>query len=318
MIDMSTHTTMASRESRGGPLRPASDDVVDDDAFMLAGVKFKSRFLVGTARYPSPEVLGRALDASGAQLVTVALKRMVELKLEDDKLSAGAGTGIDVSSGIGYVETIRRSVERTGARLLPNTAGCSTAYQAIEIAHMAREMYGTDWIKLEVIGDERTLAPDVHELLIAATRLVRDGFTVLPYCTDDLVSGRRLLDAGCAALMPWAAPIGSARGLVAPTALRTLRERLPDAVLIVDAGLGAPSHAAQALEMGYDAVLLNSAVAGASDPVAMARAFALAIDAGRLAYRAGLIAPRATAVASTPVGPVGLVGRVDAAVEAAR
>jgi thiazole synthase len=187
----------------------------------------------------------------------------------------------------------------------------------VQLAQMARELYGTPWLKLEVVGDEHTLQPDPYELLAAASQLVRDGFVVLPYCTDDLVACRRLLDAGCALLMPWGAPIGSGQGLLNPYALRTLRERLPDATLIVDAGIGAPSHAAEALELGYDAVLLNSAVAQARDPVAMARAFQLAIDAGRTAWRAGVMAPQDFAVASTPVGgePV-LLGEAEPAREA--
>jgi thiazole synthase len=153
-----------------------------------------------------------------------------------------------------------------------------------------------------VVGDEHTLQPDMFELQVAATELVRDGFIVFPYCTEDLVGCRRLLDAGCPLLMPWGAPIGSGQGLLNQFALRTLRERLPDTTLIIDAGIGAPSHAAQALEMGFDAVLLNSAVAQARDPVAMARAFRLAIEGGRLARRAGVMAAQDFAVASTPVG----------------
>ena len=150
---------------------------------------------------------------------------------------------------------------------------------------MARELYDTRWIKLEVVGDEHTLQPDPWELLVAAAQLTRDGFDVFPYCTDDLVTCRRLLDAGCQVLMPWGAPIGSGQGLLNPWALRTLREQLPGVPLIVDAGIGAPSHAAQAMELGFDGVLLNSAVAQARDPVAMARAFRLAIEAGRTEVR---------------------------------
>ena len=186
--------------------------------------------------------------------------------------------------------------------MLPNTAGCRTARDAVTLAHMARELYDTPWIKLEVIGDEHTLQPDPVELLDAARTLVRDGFVVWPYCTDDLVSCRRLLDAGCAVLMPWGAPIGSGQGLLNPWALRTLRQRLPEATLIVDAGLGAPSHAAQAMELGFDAVLLNSAVAQARDPVRMAGAFRHAVQAGRDGWRAGVMARQDFAVASTPVG----------------
>jgi len=251
-----------------------------DDVFALAGVPLTSRFLLGTAGYPSPQVLHDAIVASGAQVVTVGLKRQL----------AGAGDN-------GFVAAIRAS----GVRLLPNTAGCRSAREAVALAHMARDLFDTAWLKLEVVGDEHTLQPDPLELVDAAMQLVRDGFDVFPYCTDDLVTGRRLLDAGCRLLMPWGAPIGSGQGLLNPWALRTLRARLPGVPLIVDAGLGAPSHAAQAMELGFDAVLLNSAVAQAVDPVAMARAFRQAIEAGRLGFRAGLLAPQDMAVASTPV-----------------
>jgi thiazole synthase len=253
--------------------------------FTLAGVPLGSRFLLGSAGYPSPQVLRDAIVASGAQVITVGLKRTL----------AAAGDN-------GSIAMIREALKQTGARLLPNTAGCRSAREAVTLAHMARELLGTPWIKLEVTGDEHTLQPDPFELVDAAAQLVKDGFEVFPYCTDDLVTCRRLLDAGCRVLMPWGAPIGSGQGLLNPWALRTLRARLPDATLIVDAGIGAPSHAAQAMELGFDAVLLNSAVAQAGDPVAMARAFARAIEGGRLGYEAGLIAPQDMAVASTPVG----------------
>lgn len=254
------------------------------DTWRVGDTTLQSRFLLGTARYPSPQVLREAIIASRSQVITVGLKRIV---------AAGGDNG--------FVGVIRQTLAETGARLLPNTAGCRTAREAVQLAHMAREMYDTPWIKLEVIGDEHTLQPDMFETLIATTQLVRDGFTVLPYCTDDLVGCRRLLDAGCPVLMPWGAPIGSGQGLLNPFALRTLRERLPAATLIVDAGIGAPSHAALALELGFDAVLLNSAVAQARDPVAMAQAFRLAIEAGRMARHSGLIAAQDFAVASTPV-----------------
>ncbi len=248
--------------------------------FELAGVPLRSRFMIGSAGYPSPEVLRRAIEASGAEVVTVGLKRQL----------AAAGDN-------GFIEAVRA----TGVRLLPNTAGCRTAREAVNLSHMARELLGTHWIKLEVIGDEHTLQPDPFELAEAAAQLVKDGFEVFPYCTDDLVSCRRLLDAGCRVLMPWGAPIGSGQGLLNPHALRTLRARLPDVPLIIDAGLGKPSHAAQAMELGFDAVLLNSAVAHAADPVAMARAFRLAIEGGRMGFQAGLLAPQDMAVPSTPV-----------------
>jgi thiazole synthase len=249
--------------------------------YELAGVVLSSRFLLGSAGYPSPDVLARAIEASGTQVVTVGLRRQL----------AGAG------GDNGFVAAVRAS----GARLLPNTAGCRTAREAVALAQMARELLGTHWIKLEVIGDEHTLQPDPVELVEAAHALVKLGFEVFPYCTDDLVSCQRLLDAGCRVLMPWGAPIGSGQGLLNPFALRTLRARLPGVPLIVDAGIGAPSHAAQAMELGFDAVLLNSAVAQAGDPVKMARAFRLAIEGARLGYEGGPIAPQSMAVASTPV-----------------
>lgn len=256
-----------------------------DDGWRIGDVALRSRFLLGTAGYPSPQVLHDAIVAAQTQVVTVGLKRTL----------AAAGDN-------GFIALIRQALAQTGARLLPNTAGCRTAREAVQLAHMARELYDTPWLKLEVVGDEHTLQPDPFELLDAATQLVRDGFTVFPYCTDDLVLCRRLLDAGCPLLMPWGAPIGSGQGLLNPFALRTLRERLPEATLIIDAGIGAPSHAAQALELGFDAVLLNSAVAHAREPVAMATAFRLAIEAGRGAWRAGVMAAQDFAVASTPVG----------------
>jgi len=253
------------------------------DLLSIAGVPLGSRLLLGTAGYASPALLGEAIRASGSQLLTLGLKRSVQ------------------GGDNGFVELALQAARAQGARLLPNTAGCHTAREAIQLACMARELYGTAWIKLEVIGDAHTLQPDPFELLEAARSLVKLGFTVLPYCTEDLVLCRRLLDAGCAVLMPWGAPIGSGQGLINLPGLRTLRERLPDATLIIDAGLGAPSQAAQALELGFDAVLLNSAVAQARDPVAMAGAFADAVRAGRAAYRAGLMAPQDFARASTPV-----------------
>ena len=251
--------------------------------FRIADTELNSRFFLGTASYPSPQVLQDAIAASGAEVVTVGLKRQMA--------AGGAGTQND------FYKMIRAS----GARLLPNTAGCRSAREAITLSQMARELFGTNWIKLEVVGDEHTLQPDPFELVTAATELVRDGFEVFPYCTDDLVSCRRLLDAGCRILMPWGAPIGSGQGLVNPYALRTLRARLPGVPLIVDAGIGSPADAVQAMELGYDAVLLNSAVAHARDPVQMARAFKLGIESGRLAYGAGIMAQQDMAVASTPV-----------------
>ncbi|RYY69454.1 MAG: thiazole synthase [Comamonadaceae bacterium] len=249
--------------------------------FSIAGVDLDSRFFLGTAGYPSPEVLRQAIQASGTQVITVGLRRQL--------------------SGGGEAGEFYRFIQSCGARLLPNTAGCTTAREAVTLAQMARELFGTSWIKLEVVGDEYTLQPDPWELVEAARELARDGFEVFPYCTDDLVTCNRLLDAGCRVLMPWGAPIGSGQGLLNPTALRTLRARLPDVPLVVDAGIGSPRDAVQAMEMGFDAVLLNSAVAQAHDPATMARAFRLAIEAGRLAHEAGIMARQDMAVATTPV-----------------
>lgn len=248
--------------------------------WQIGAHRFGSRFLLGTAGYPSPAVLRDAIAASGAEVVTVGLKRAL----------AGAGDN-------GFVEIIRQS----GARLLPNTAGCRSAREAIALARMARELYGTHWVKLEVVGDEHTLQPDPFELVHAAAELSRDGFEVFPYCTDDLVTCQRLLDAGCRVLMPWGAPIGSGQGLINPVALRALRARLPEVPLIVDAGIGSPHDAVQAMELGFDAVLINSAVAHARDPVLMAHAFRLAIEGGRAGFEAGIMARQDMAVPSTPV-----------------
>lgn len=254
---------------------------METQGFEIGGERLESRFFLGTAGYPSPEVLQRAIKASGAQVVTVGLRR---------QLAAGGGAG-----------DFFALVKASGARLLPNTAGCRTAREAVALAQMARELFGTRWIKLEVVGDEYTLQPDPYELVEAAAQLVREGFEVFPYCTDDLVVCRRLLDAGCRILMPWGAPIGSGQGLLDPFALRTLRTRLPGVPLIVDAGIGSPADAVQAMQMGFDGVLLNSAVAQAHDPVRMARAFRLAIEAGRLGWEAGIMARQDMAVATTPV-----------------
>jgi thiazole synthase len=249
--------------------------------FSIGGVELQSRFFLGTAGYPSPQVLREAIEASGTQVITVGLRRQL--------------------SGGGEAGEFYRFIRESGARLLPNTAGCTTAREAVTLAKMAREMFGTHWIKLEVVGDEYTLQPDPWELVEAARQLAQDGFEVFPYCTDDLVTCNRLLDAGCRILMPWGAPIGSGQGLLNPTALKTLRSRLPDVPLVVDAGIGSPRDAVQAMELGFDAVLVNSAVSNAHDPVAMARAFRLGVEAGRLAWEAGIMAKQEMAVATTPV-----------------
>lgn len=197
-------------------------------------------------------------------------------------------------------QQIWRAIQETGCALLPNTAGCKSVKEAVTLAEMSREIFSTDWIKLEVVGDDYNLQPDPFGLLEATKELVKRGFKVFPYCTDDLVLCQRLRDAGCEVLMPWGSPIGTGQGLLNKYNLKTIRERLPDIPLIVDAGLGAPSQACEAMEMGFDGVLLNTAVAKAQQPPLMARAFADAIDAGRSAHRAGLMIKRQTASASTP------------------
>lgn len=242
---------------------------------------FASRLLLGTAAYPTVEVLRQSVAAARPAMITVSLRR--------------AG-----SAGETFGQGFWALLQETGIPILPNTAGCQSVQEAVTTAQMAREVFETDWVKLELIGDDDTLQPDVFQLVEAAKILTDDGFKVLPYCTEDLIACRRLLDVGCQALMPWAAPIGTGLGVVHEYALRVLRERLPDVPLIVDAGLGLPSQAAQVMEWGYDAVLLNTAVSRAGDPVAMARAFAGAVEAGRLAYEADPVQPRTQAQASTP------------------
>lgn len=253
------------------------------DPLLLYGETFESRLLLGTARYPSPATLQAAVQASQPAMLTVALRRQG---------AVGEGEG---------GQTFWQLLKSMQVPVLPNTAGCHSAQEAITTAMMAREVFETDWIKLELIGDDYTLQPDTLNMPAVAETLIREGFKVLPYCTEDLVLCRRLIDVGCQALMPWAAPIGTGKGAVNPHAMRVLRERLPDTPLIVDAGLGLPSHATQVLEWGYDAVLLNTAVAQAAYPVEMARAFALAVEAGRIAYLAGPMPEREIAQASTPV-----------------
>jgi thiazole synthase len=247
------------------------------DSLTIAGVALRSRLLLGTGGFTSLELLEAAIAACGAELVTVALRRVDP---------AARGSIVDV-------------LDRAGVRLLPNTAGCYTARDAVLTAQLAREAFATDWIKLEVIGDDRTLLPDAPELLEAAEQLVEDGFTVLPYTTDDPVLARRLEDVGCAAVMPLGSPIGSGMGIVNPYNLAIMVERAGVPV-ILDAGVGTASDAALAMELGCDAVLCASAISRAQDPVAMARAIGAAVEAGRLARAAGRIPRRRYAQASTP------------------
>ena len=247
----------------------------------LYGVALRSRLMLGTSQYPSPAVLAEAARASRAEVLTVSLRR------ESARLKEG--------------QDFWRLIRAIGARVLPNTAGCYSVREAVTTAEMAREVFGTAWLKLEVIGEADTLQPDPFGLVEAARILAADGFEVFPYTTEDLVVAERLIEAGCKVLMPWGAPIGSGKGLNNLFGLRALRAHFPDVPLIVDAGLGLPSHAAAAMELGYDGVLINTAVAKAGDPAAMARAFASGVEAGRAAYLAGPMEPRDMAAPSTPV-----------------
>ena len=253
----------------------------EPDTWSLYGEALSSRLLLGTARYPSLAIMAQAVAASRTNVLTLGLRRQ-----SPEKLGGGS---------------VWEHIAELGCRLLPNTAGCHTAQEAVTLAHMSREIFDTDWIKLEVTGDDYNLQPDPYALLEATRELVKANFKVFAYTTDDLVVCTRLRDLGCEVIMPWGAPIGTGKGITDPHALETLRARLPDAVLIVDAGLGLPSHAAQVLEMGFDGVLLNTAVARADDPVRMATAFGRAVDAGRLAFEAGAMAVSETAHPSTPV-----------------
>ena len=255
----------------------STDQQITVDPLTIAGEVFDSRLVMGTGGASSLAALEAALVASGTQLTTVALRRIDP---------AAEGSVLDV-------------LRRTGCKVLPNTAGCFTAHDAVLTAHMARDAFETDWLKLEVIGDDRTLLPDAAELLVAAERLVDDGFIVLPYTTDDPVLARRLEDVGCAAVMPLGSPIGSGAGIRNPYNLRLIVEQAGVPV-ILDAGVGTASDAAIAMELGCDAVLLASAVTRAQDPTLMATAMRKAVEAGRLAYRAGRIPRRLYAEASTP------------------
>lgn len=247
---------------------------------VLYGTQIDSPLMLGTAQYPSPRIMADAFRQSGAGIATVSLRR------------EGAG-----GAGDGFWQMIRD----LGVAVLPNTAGCHSVREAVTTAHMAREVFDTDWIKLEVIGHPDRLNPDPFGLVEAARILTGDGFKVFPYMTEDCVLAERLLHAGCRVLMPWGAPIGTGLGLNNPYGLRILRAQFPEIPMVIDAGIGLPSHAAAALEMGFDAVLLNTAVAKVGDPVAMATAFARAIEAGALAHAADPMPARDMARPSTPV-----------------
>ena len=248
------------------------------DRFELGGRAFTSRLIIGTGKYRTFEEMKDAHRASGAEMVTVAVRRVP----------------LDRSSE-SFLDHLDPSLQ-----ILPNTAGCFTAEEAVRTARLAREALGTDLLKLEVIGDQTTLFPDNEQTLAAARILVKEGFIVLPYFSDDLIMAKKLLDAGCPAVMPLAAPIGSGLGIQNPANLRIMREQLPDAIIIVDAGVGTASDAAIAMELGADAVLMNTAIAEAQDSAKMAEAMKLAIAAGRLAYIAGRMPKRLYASASSP------------------
>jgi len=249
------------------------------DKFLLAGKEFASRLIIGTGKYRSHDEMKAAHVASGAEMVTVAVNRVpLDRKTES------------------FLDHLNAAMQ-----ILPNTAGCYDADHAIRTARLAREALDTEWIKLEVIGDPVTLLPDNEQTLEAAKVLVAEGFIVLPYFTDDLIMAKKLLDAGCPAVMPLAAPIGSGMGVQNPSNLRIMREQLPHAIIIVDAGVGVPSDAAIAMELGADAILMNTAIAEAGDAPAMATAMKLAVQAGRLGYLSGRMPKRLYASASSPI-----------------
>jgi thiazole synthase len=248
--------------------------------FTIANKTFHSRLLIGSARYPDQGTMISAIEASEASIATVSIRRV----------------NIFQSS----MEAILQPLKAKGLHILPNTAGCYTAKEAVLTARLAREALETNWIKLEVIGDEKTLFPDVIELLKAADELVREGFIVLPYCNDDLITCRKLADLGCAAVMPLGSPIGSGMGILNPYNLQIIREKI-EIPLILDAGIGTASDVSKAMELGFDGVLINTAIAQAEDPVSMAIAMKLACQAGRLAYVSGRIPKKLYATASSPL-----------------
>jgi len=245
------------------------------------GVSLSSRLMIGTARFPSPAILQQAIRVSAAEVATVSLRRE----------SGGDRSG----------QAFWTIIRDLGVRVLPNTAGCRSVKEAVTTAHMAREVFGTKWIKLEVIGEDDTLQPDVFALVEAARVLTADGFEVFPYTTEDLVVAGKLVDAGCQVLMPWGSPIGSGRGLNNVFGLKALRAHFPGVPLVIDAGVGLPSHATQAMELGFDAVLINTAIARARDPVGMAEAFSAAVESGLMAHLSGPMEPRDMAEPSTPL-----------------
>ncbi len=255
-----------------------------NDSLVIAGRAFRSRLIVGTGKYRSLPEMVRAHEASGAEMVTVAVRRV---NLTDRTK-----------------ESLLDYIDREKFFLLPNTAGCYSADEAMRTARLGREVGLSNWVKLEVIGDQQTLFPDTEELLRATRELVKEGFVVLPYTNDDLIVARKLIDAGAAAVMPLGAPIGSGMGIQNEANIRILRERITEVPLIVDAGVGTASDAAVAMELGADGVLMNTAIAEAQDTVLMAEAMRAAVEAGRKAYLAGRIAKKLYAAASSPLAGV--------------
>jgi thiazole synthase len=274
-------TSTPEAGAHSGGARAGAAAAAGEDALTIAGRRMRSRLLLGTGGFPSLELLAEAIAVSDCELVTVALRRV-----DATPARTGGSSLVDV-------------LAEAGVQVLPNTAGCHTARDAVITARMAREAFATDWIKLEVIGDEDTLLPDAPELLRAAEQLIDEGFVVLPYTTDDPVLARRLADLGCAAVMPLGSPIGSGMGIRNPYNIALIREAV-DVPVVLDAGIGTASDAALAMELGCDAVMAASAIARAQDPVAMARAMRAAVAAGRLARGAGRIPRRHYATASTP------------------
>ena len=245
----------------------------------IYGTELDSRLLIGSAMYPSPQTMQQAIQASAAQVVTLSISR------QNPQANGG--------------HQFWAFIQKLGLHLLPNTAGCHTVNEAVNMAKISRELFQTDWIKLELVGDDFNLQPDPIDLVKATEILIKDGFKVLPYCTDDLVIARHLIDLGCEVIMPWGSPIGTGKGLLNPYAIQAIRERFSEVTLIIDSGIGKPSHATQAMEMGADAILLNTAIAKANHPIVMAEAFARSIEAGHLAYQAGIMLESESASPST-------------------
>lgn len=252
----------------------------NSDNLSIYGTQLNSRLFVGSALYPSPQIMLDSIKASGAQVVTVSLSR------QNPAQQGG--------------QSFWQMIQSLGVHLLPNTAGCHSVKDAVNMAKISREIFATDWIKLELVGDDYNLQPDPIDLVKATEVLLNDGFKVLPYCTDDLVIARHLVELGCEVIMPWGSPIGTGKGLLNPYALQAIRDRFPEITMVVDSGIGKPSHAIQAMEMGVDAILLNTAIAKANEPKKMAQAFKLSIEAGRLAYSSGAMLEQTSAQPSTP------------------